>query len=155
MFFLVNSKYILEYISKKQRIKQHILRIRHPKSHKRQWQHNKRMHDIITDMPLLKYLNIAKTNRLTSNPPIKRISIMISIYCPTDIFCETRHRCSILAAGALSPCVPYAESTLHSRTIYTSANAVTVPKKPSMHLIPICCFLPRRVVLKSRISWFA
>ena len=115
----------------------------------------KRTHDIITDMPLLKYLNIAKTNRLTSNPPIKRISIMISIYCPTDIFCETRHRCSILAAGALSPCVPYAKSTLHSRTMYTSVNAVTVPKKPSMHLIPICCFLPRQVVLKSRISWFA
>ena len=39
-FFLVNSKYILEYISKKQRIKQHILRISHPKNHKRQWQHN-------------------------------------------------------------------------------------------------------------------
>lgn len=120
----------------------------------------KRTHDIITDMPLLKYLNIAKTNRLTSNPPIKRISIIISIYCPTDIFCETRHRCSILAAGALSPCVPYAKSTLHSRTLhsrtmYTSVNAVTVPKKPSMHLIPICCFLPRQVVLKRRISWFA
>ena len=115
----------------------------------------KRTHDIITDMPLLKYLNIAKTNKLTSNPPTKRISIMISIYCPTDIFCETRHRCSILAAGALSPCVPYAKSTLHSRTMYTSVNAVTVPKKPSMHLIPICCFLPRQVVLKRRISWFA
>ena len=145
----------MNIFTKKQRIKQKYCAFVTPKSHKRQWQHNKRTHDIITDMPLLKYLNIAKTNRLTSNPPAKRISIMISIYCPTDIFCETRHRCSILAAGALSPCVPYAESTLHSRTIYTSANAVTVPKKPSMHLIPICCFLPRRVVLKRRISWFA
>ena len=73
MFFLMNSKYILEYISKKQRIKQHILRIRHPKSTSASGSTIKRTHDIITDMPLLKYLNIAKTNRLTSNPPAKRI----------------------------------------------------------------------------------